>query len=198
MLGGNRPDGQGQLPQLSVFEQLVFLSRCSAACGAIRAWKRTLLGHVARCIESNRDTWGDYGWHKAEFIHFATPNKRRRTDFHIKQQYVKAPHVLGETISAGQAAKAVSGIDKSQSFRWLQVETAALISATMLSFAKINGPVCPAIDMARLGNLAKEYLAGALPDPCGGRHAILYHPRSAVEGSMGSSIPWFSVFRDRG
>lgn len=88
------------------------------------------------------------------------------------QQYL--PHMVSscQVPTAAAACKSLSNVDPSVGLRWLQGETAAYRSATCLSFKEAH-VLAVAVDCARIGKPAREFMVATVSDPSSQRHAVL-------------------------
>lgn len=187
------PGEVAQVPHEFVWAKLVFLVQ-RVGCKACLRWARLIVDHLAMAIERNVQDWGDFQWHRS-MLNGGPPVKRRRVDYHIRQEVVAHAVVEGRQPTAAIAARGMVG-DRAQGLRWVQAEMAAYRSSGLMSFQKL--PVWSlSVDAARIGKPAREFLVGALS--AADLHGILppqvirgqpkVYPRRVLTQSWRNSLP---------
>ena len=161
---------EGQAYHLLLLLQVLSKHTC---CPGLRAWFLDLLIDIAAYVDDNVEAWGDFSWHKTDQAHLAgTGRKRRRVDPHVRQWAVQDSLQAGEQSNVTNATKSLHHVDSSNGIRWLQEEMAAYRCSTMLGLSKAQ-QIGIALDGARIGRPAREFLALVACDLATLRHAVL-------------------------
>lgn len=143
-------------------------------CPGVRAWAGALLLEVGARAAERAGEWTDYRWHASEDAVVQGPQKRRRTDPHVKHHAMVTACQTGSSSTPSMACRTLSGVDRHQACRWQLGDMAAYLASCRLSFAGCaKGSVSVCMDASRLGIPSRDFLLGVFTDLRSDRHCVL-------------------------
>ena len=141
-------------------------------CPCVKAWFGALVKAVASSMEQSVGAWGDRHRQKTDAAAVQGPQKRRRTDPHLREWASSAAVKSGAAATTTMASRSTEVLDGSQAIRLQVKEMCGFLASLCLSFQQ-GGAISLAYDASKVGKPAREHLIGVTSCLRTARHAVL-------------------------